>query len=203
MRLFVALDLPEHVRMALNDLIARLKLESPKARWVRPEGMHITLKFIGEADPGNLDAIRAALETVHSSAPVEINFRGVGFFPNERRPHAAWCGVEASPNLAQLAADIAGALEPLSFPAEPRQFVPHLTLARFKSPEALEKLVTIASNLKFQEFGSARESEFHLFQSFLKASGAEYKRLATFPFVATEDETSSDKSTGKIAKENA
>src|ERR1700682_1792555 len=112
------MDLPEHVREVLKDLIARLKLDCPKGRWVRPEGMHITLKFIGEADPGKLDAIRAALETVHSSAPVEINLRGLGFFPNERRPRAAWCGVEASPNLAPLAADIARALEPLGFSAE-------------------------------------------------------------------------------------
>jgi 2'-5' RNA ligase len=202
-RLFVALELPEHVRAALSDLIARLKLESPKARWVRPEGMHITLKFIGEADPGNLDTIRAALETVRSSAPVEMNLRGVGFFPDGRRPRAAWCGVEASPNLAQLAADIARALEPLGFPAESRQFVPHLTLARFKSPDGLEKLVSAASNLESQGFGSARESEFHLFQSFLRPSGSEYKRLATFPFVAAVEEKSLGKSPGEIAKENA
>jgi RNA 2',3'-cyclic 3'-phosphodiesterase len=198
-RLFVALELPEQVRMALNDLIARLKLECPKARWVRPEGMHITLKFIGEADASKLDAIGAALATVHSSAPMEMDLRGVGFFPNERRPRAAWCGVEASPNLAQLAADIARALEPLGFPAESRQFVPHLTLARFKSPDGLEKLVSAAGNLKSQGFGSVRESEFHLFQSFLKPSGSEYKRLATFPFAAAVDEKSLGKSAGESA----
>jgi len=187
----------------LNNLIEHLKLTCPKVRWVRPEGMHITLKFIGEADPGKLGAIRAALETVHSSAPVELNLRGLGFFPNERRPHTAWCGVDASPNLAPLAAEIARALEPLGFPAESRQFVPHLTLARFKSPEGLEKLVSAASNLKSQEFGHVRESEFHLFQSFLKPSGAEHQRLATFPFVAAPDEKIVEKSAGKIARENA
>ncbi len=203
MRLFVALDLPDHLREALNDLIARLKLECTKARWVRPEGMHITLKFIGEADPGNLDAIRAALADVHSSARVEINLRGVGFFPNDRRPHAAWCGVEASPNLAELAADVARALEPLGLPAESRQFVPHLTLARFSSPDGLEKFVTAARNFSSQEFGSASRSEFHLFQSFLKPSGAEYKRLATFPFVLTANEKCGVNSAVKIARENA
>jgi 2'-5' RNA ligase len=202
-RLFVALDLPEDTREALSNLIARLKLTCPKVRWVRPEGMHITLKFIGEADPGKLSAIRSALETVHSSAPVEINLRGVGFFPNERRPHTAWCGVVASPNLAPLAADIARALEPLGFPTESRQFVPHLTLARFKSPEGLEKLVSAASNLKSQEFGSVRESEFHLFQSFLKPSGAEHQRLATFPFVAASDEKIVENYPVKIIKDDA
>ena len=203
MRLFVALDLPEDTREALSNLIARLRLTCPKVRWVRPEGMHITLKFIGEADAGKLGAIRAALETVHSTAPVEINLRGVGFFPNERRPHTVWCGVEASPNLAPLAAEIARALEPLGFPSESRQFVPHLTLARFKSPDGLEKLVSAARDLKSQEYGYVRESEFHLFQSFLKPSGAEHQRLATFSFVAAPDEKIVEKSAGKIARENA
>ena len=202
MRLFVAMDLPDHPREALSDLIARLKLDCSKARWVRPEGMHITLKFIGEADVENLDAIRAALANVHSSAPVQINLRGVGFFPNERRPHAAWCGVDARPNLAELAADVARALEPLGFPAESRQFVPHLTLARFSSPDGLEKLVNAARNLKSQEFGSVSESEFHLFQSFLKPSGAEYQRLATFPFVLAVTEKSGANFDVKIAREN-
>jgi 2'-5' RNA ligase len=202
-RLFVALELPEQMRTALNDLIARLKPVCPKARWVRPEGMHITLKFIGEADPGKLDTIRAALATVHSSAPVELNVRGMGFFPNDRRPRAAWCGVKASPNLAELAADIARALEPLGFPAESRQFVPHLTLARSNSPDGFENLVSAAKNLKSQEIGSARESEFRLIQSFLKPSGAEYKRLATFPFVPAVHEKSVEQSAVKAAKDNA
>jgi RNA 2',3'-cyclic 3'-phosphodiesterase len=182
-RLFVALDLPENVRKALGELTARLKSQFPRTRWVRPEGMHITIKFIGETDPGKLDPIRAALETIHSSAPVEMSLRGVGFFPNERHPRVAWCGVEASPNLAQLAADASQALVPLGIPAESRSFVPHLTLARFSSPDGLEMLASAVSNFKSHEFGSERASEFHLFESILKPSGAEYNRLATFPFV--------------------
>lgn len=183
MRLFVALDSPENVRKALTELIARLKSEFPRTRWLRPEGMHITIKFIGETDAGKLDSIRAALGTIHSSAPVEMNLRGVGFFPNERRPRVAWCGVEASANLAQLAADASQALAPLGFPADARVYVAHLTLARFSSPDGLEKLVGAVSSLKSHEFGSARATEFHLFESILKPTGAEYKRLATFPFV--------------------
>jgi 2'-5' RNA ligase len=182
-RLFVALDLPENVRKALGKLIAQLKSQSPKTRWVRPEGMHITIKFIGETAPPKLDSIRAALATIHSSEPVEMSLRGVGFFPNERRPRVAWCGVEASANLAQLAADASKALAPFGVPAESHVYVPHLTLARFSSPDGLEKLLSAASDLKSHEFGSARETEFHLFESILKQTGADYRRLATYPFV--------------------
>lgn len=183
MRLFVALDFPGAVRERLRELIARLKAGASDARWVRPEGMHITLKFIGETDPAKVDSIRAALGTIHSPQPVELNFRGLGFFPHERQPRVLWCGAEASPNLAQLAADVERVFEPLGFPAEARAFVPHLTLARFPSSKGIKEIVRAANDLKSYEFGSARETEFHLIESMLKPSGAEYNRLASFAFV--------------------
>jgi RNA 2',3'-cyclic 3'-phosphodiesterase len=183
MRLFLALDIPDAVRRALRELMARLKPECAGARWVRPEGMHVTLKFLGETDDAKIDSIRAALSSIHSGQAVESDFRGIGFFPNEFHPRVVWCGIEASPNLPQLAADVDRALQPLGFPAESRPFTPHLTLARFNSHKGLDTLVRAANNLKSYEFGSARSSEFHLYQSVLKPSGAEYARLATFPFV--------------------
>jgi RNA 2',3'-cyclic 3'-phosphodiesterase len=183
MRLFVALDLPDPVREAIRGLIAQLKPESLSARWVRPEGMHITLKFLGETDPSKLDSIRSALSAVHSPQPVEMRFGGLGFFPSERRPRVIWIGVEASPNLAKLAADVEHALHPLGFAPESRAFVPHLTLARFESPKGVESLVRRAGELGASHFGSASETQFHLFQSILRPSGAEYRRLETFAFV--------------------
>jgi len=183
MRLFVALDFPDAVRHAVRDLIARLRPLCKSARWVRPEGMHITLKFIGHVPAEKLDPIRAALASVQSSAPVEIRFRGMGFFPNERRPRVAWCGMEASPNLAQLAADIERGLEPLGIAREERAFVPHLTLARFESPRGVGELVRQVQEMTPQDFGSARETQFHLYESILKRAGAEYKKLESFPFV--------------------
>jgi RNA 2',3'-cyclic 3'-phosphodiesterase len=183
MRLFVALDIPESVRHEFRELIARLKPEYNGARWVRPEGMHITLKFLGETDEAKLDSIRAALSSVRSRQTVDSDFRGIGFFPNEFGPKVMWCGIEASPSLPQLAGNVNRALQPLGFPDESHHFTPHLTLARFNSHKGLDTLVRAANNLKSYDFGSARSSEFHLFQSVLKPSGAEYTRLATFPFV--------------------
>jgi 2'-5' RNA ligase len=186
-RLFVALDFPDTVRQSLRELIARLKPECRAAKWVRPEAMHITLKFIGEVRAEQLTPIRAALAPVGSTAPVEIQFRGLGFFPNERRPRVFWCGMEASPNLAELAAAVDHALVPLGIPAESRDFVPHLTLARFqtegKPRKDLETLVSAAGELKSYDFGRTRETEFHLIESILKPAGAEYKRVETFSIV--------------------
>ena len=187
MRLFVALDFPNVVRDALRDLIARLQPECRGAKWVRPEAMHVTLKFIGEVDAAKLEPIGAALATVHSAQPVDMHFRGLGFFPNERRPRVLWCGVEASANLAELAASVDRALPPLGVAAESREFVPHLTLARFRaegnSQREFEKLVRAAEEIKSYDFGATRETEFHLIESRLKPSGAEYKRQQTFPIV--------------------
>ena len=186
MRLFVALDIPDAARRALRELMARLKPECAGAHWVRPEGMHITLKFLGETDEAKLDPIRAALSSIHCGQPVESDFRGIAFFPNEFHPRVVWCGIEPSINLPGLAAEVNRALQPLGFPDESHHFTPHLTLARFNSDKGLDTLVRTANNLKSYDFGSARSSEFHLYQSFLKPSGAEYTRLATFPFVQEE-----------------
>ena len=183
MRLFVALDFPEEVRWKLLGLVAQLKSQFPETRWVRPEEMHVTLKFIGHVDEQKAESIAAALKEVHTSRLVDMTFRGVGFFPNERRPRIVWCGVEASRNLGELAAKIDHALEPLGVETEPRAYAPHLTIARLKSSEGAGMLVRAASELKSQDFGTARESEFHLFESVLKPSGAEHKRLQTYPFV--------------------
>jgi 2'-5' RNA ligase len=197
MRLFVALDLRDDVRRALGDLMAKLRPLSADARWVRPEGMHVTLKFIGHAvETGaaeKLKAVRAALAAVRSERPVEMDFRGVGFFPNAQRPRVVWCGVRGSENLAPLAADIDRALERLGISREERPFVPHLTLARFKPARPGkrsrsnrtngEALQSAAAEMAERDFGSARETKFHLFESITKPGGAEYRKLETYSFV--------------------
>jgi RNA 2',3'-cyclic 3'-phosphodiesterase len=189
MRLFVALELPVEVRAALIDLIAQLKPSFPGPGWARAEGMHVTLKFIGhaigDADAEKFGRARTVLGTVKSAAPVDIRYRGIGFFPNARRPRVLWCGIEASTNLATLAADIEQSLKPLGIPQEEREFVPHLTLARFKSLEGVSALAKTSEVFARRDFGSSRETEFHLFESQLKPGGAEYRKIESYSFVRT------------------
>jgi 2'-5' RNA ligase len=182
-RLFVALDLPDQVRHSIAELIAKLQPKSRAARWIKSENLHITLKFIGHVGNEKLSPIQSALSSIHAEQPVEIHFRGMGFFPNEHRPRAFWCGIAASPNLAELAADIDRALVPLGIEAETRPFTPHLTLARFKSDEGIREVVHAANDMKSTDFGSATETNFHLYESLLKSTGAQYNRVASFPFV--------------------
>lgn len=189
MRLFVALDIPAETQEALASLITQLKPKCPSARWVRPEAMHITLKFIGHTAPENLSGIQEVLGSAKSREAIEVHFRGLGFYPNEKRPRVFWCGVHASPNAATLAGDLDRRLAKLGIDAEARLFTPHLTLARFKEPQPngkrtrdVAEIVNVAREMHAREFGLLRTSQFHLFESATKPTGAQYTKLSTFHF---------------------
>jgi len=184
--LFVALEIPFAVRENLAALLESLRAVSSQTRWVRPENLHVTLKFMGEVPETKLAATRSVLAGVRSDQPVTVDFRGLGFFPNEKRPRVFWAGIEASPNLKTLAADIESVVEKLGIPREQRPFSPHLTLARFEPPGLPEKLRSAIQENAAREFGSLRTNQYHLIESKLKPSGAEYTTLESFPFVAAE-----------------
>ncbi len=184
MRLFVALEIPSAVRENLAALLNSLRGLSPQTRWVRPENLHATLKFIGEVPEAKLADIRRALAGARSDQPVALDFRGLGFFPNEKHPRVFWAGIEASPNLKTLAADIEKATENLGIAREQRPFSPHLTLARFEPPRLPKKLRAAIQENATREFGSLRTNQFRLIESKLKPSGAEYTTLESFPFAA-------------------
>ena len=182
MRLFVALELSKEVHDNLRALVSRLQRANADVRWVRPTGMHLTLKFIGEVAAEKRAPIEEALGGVRSPAPVRMDFRGLGWFPNERRPRVLWVGVEASENLAGVAAQVESLLEPLGIPREKRDYVPHLTLGRFKSAARLERLQQEIAQLPAAEFGTVESNELVLFQSRLSPAGADYTPLGKFSF---------------------
>jgi 2'-5' RNA ligase len=186
MRLFVALEIPSTVRNNLAEFVKQLRTLAAQPRWVRPENLHVTLKFIGEVVPEKLGAIRAALAEVRSESVVKIDFRGLGFFPEETRPRVFWVGMNALPNLKTLATDIDDATQKIGIPREQRPFLPHLTLARFEPPRLPEKLRAVIQENAASEFGSLRTNQFQLIESKLKPSGAEYTTLESFPFFAAE-----------------
>lgn len=182
MRLFVALEIPSSVRENLATLLASMRAITKEPRWVRAENLHVTLKFLGEVPEAKVEVIRRSLGEIRLNKLVALEFRGLGFFPNEKRPRVFWAGMEASPNLMTLAGDIEAAVEKLGIPREKREFSPHLTLARFERPRLPEALSKTITDQQQRGFGSLRTNEFHLIQSRLKPSGAEYTTVATFPF---------------------
>jgi RNA 2',3'-cyclic 3'-phosphodiesterase len=188
MRLFVAIEIPEDVRSALGELIRSLRGTCRDARWVRIAGLHVTLKFIGETLSERVVELKSALASIPPRDPIAMNFRGLDFFPNARRPRALWAGVEAGPELAALANTIEKVLSPAEIRQEDRKFSPHLTLARFKDSSGVDALQVAIEKAGPVKFGGTTAAEFHLYQSVLKPGGAEYTRLATFPLSGSKSE---------------
>ncbi len=188
MRLFVALDIPEDVRSAIAGIVPKLRPACRNARWVRIEGLHITLKFIGETSPEICEAIQAALASIPPRAHFSITFRGLGFFPDERHPKVLWAGVKGGTELTALAGEVNAALAALGIARDEREFSPHLTLARLESPRILQAFQDAVKSAGRLSFGRTTVEEFHLYQSVLKPGGAEYTRLATFPLAGSKPE---------------
>jgi RNA 2',3'-cyclic 3'-phosphodiesterase len=112
-----------------------------------------------------------------------LEFRRLGFFPNEKRPRVFWAGMDSSANLRPLAEDIDHCMHQLSFPLDDRPFTPHLTLARFDPPGLPPNLGGAVKQHVSRSFGSLTAREFHLIESKLKSTGAEYTTVQSFPFV--------------------
>jgi len=160
-------------------------------RWVRPESMHVTLKFIGEKSGEAVEEIKHALAGVPASA-FEISFRGYGFFPTSKAPRVFWIGIEAGPQLAALAKSVDEAAATIGIPKEEHAFSPHLTLARRGGSgaprwrkgdapnESFQRLQEKLAALPAPEFGTMTAREFFLYESQLMRGGSRYKKIARF-----------------------
>jgi RNA 2',3'-cyclic 3'-phosphodiesterase len=183
-RLFIAIEIPIEIRNTLAALVKELRGVAPQVKWVRAENLHVTLKFLGATDANKLGELEKVLRTIHIAQPVTLNFCGMGFFPNEKRPRVFWAGMESSANLSPLAEALDHVMHTLGFPLENRPFTPHLTLARFDPPGLPPNLGGVVKQHASQSFGSLTAREFHLIESKLKPTGAEYTTVQSFPFVA-------------------
>lgn len=136
MRLFVALNLPNAVREAAWEAAAPLRARDWPVKWVRPEGIHLTLKFLGQVSPEQEERLRSALaraaapEGADAERALTLVLRGFGAFPDARRPRVFWLGVEAEPALELLQHRVEREFAPEGFPTEARAFRPHVTLGR-------------------------------------------------------------------------
>jgi 2'-5' RNA ligase len=178
MRVFIAIDLPDEIRKALSDVQRELRRVTNTCRWVAPESIHITLRFIGEVPDKRVDDIHDALTGI-TWKPFTISVRGVGFFPGTRSPRVFWAGME-SPTMKELAERLDTRIESLGFDKEKRVFRPHITLARAKESRIDSSLVTAAGQYEEHEFGSFSVDRVFLFRSTLKPSGAVYEKLKEY-----------------------
>jgi RNA 2',3'-cyclic 3'-phosphodiesterase len=198
MRIFVALDIDDAIRERLRVFVEGVQGFAPDGRWVRPESLHVTLKFIGEKPDAAVEEIKRALAEVRGDS-FAIAFRGYGFFPTLKAPRVFWVGIQAGPELERLAATIDEATARLGIPKETHNFSPHLTLARrgegSSHPRAQKSDVPNPSFRKLHEkltamptpeFGTMTARDFYLYQSQLSRSGSHYTKLERFALRGSE-----------------
>jgi len=184
-RSFIAIELPREIRAGLDSLEERLKAgQHPFVKWVDPEGIHLTLKFLGNIALTTVpEIIEAITKIAQPISPFRLQIGGLGVFPNWQRPQVVWVGIGGEvEKLAALQRDMEAALAPLGFPSESRSFKAHLTLGRLReraSPGDRQRFAAWARSIEFETSRPFEVSALRLMKSQLTPSGAIYSQLAS------------------------
>ncbi len=191
-RLFVAVELSPDVREKLAGLQQELRRALPSINWVRPESIHLTLKFLGSVESSAIGPLLSVLESVGNAHELfALEIQGLGVFPKLAHPRILWAGLHGTIQaLDELVLSIEAGVEPLGFSPEEKHFHPHLTLARIKREHA-QVGATIRRHQILERddhFGSLAVDRLILFQSDLSPHGATYTALGSVPLAQKTSE---------------
>ena len=184
-RSFIAIELPDELRLALGTLQTRLKSHNqPWVKWVDPYSIHLTLKFLGNIAAGRLDEILKAMKEATEGIPaLHLKVNGLGVFPNPRRVQVAWVGLNGEITiLSQLQQRLEISLAQLGFARESRPFTPHLTLARVRdraSAEERQAFEQVIANARFEAGYEFEAAAICLIRSQLTREGAVYHQIGS------------------------
>ncbi|MEE9520593.1 MAG: RNA 2',3'-cyclic phosphodiesterase [Dehalococcoidales bacterium] len=182
-RSFIAIELPAELKLELVQLEAQLKSgEQLGVKWVDPDGIHLTMKFLGNIAVDRVEGItRAMEEAVRGISPFQLKVKELGVFPNFKRVQVAWVGLTGEVDkLAQLQKRIESNLTPLGFAPESRPFAPHLTLARLRaqtSPDEKQRFGQLIANTTFEAAHTIEVDAINLMKSQLTREGAIYSQI--------------------------
>jgi len=185
LRTFIAVEIPSAIHQAILRKTDPLRkaLGTAIIRWVPVENIHLTLKFLGDVAPANVDVLTQLLDVEAGTVdPFDIQIGGLGSFPSLKRPRVLFVGVQAPAGLEALYRRIESASARLGYPSEERGFSPHLTLGRVKQEASASDQQKIRRNLeelKIDSLGTARVDSVHLYKSELKPNGSVYTRLGS------------------------
>ncbi len=184
-RSFIAIELPEEVKAGLTRLQNQLKAgKHSSVKWVNPNSIHLTLKFLGDVTVNKLDEISKAMETaVQEIPPFQLEVKDLGVFPNLNKVRVVWVGVRGDiAQLGQLQQRLESNLATLDFAPETRAFTPHLTLVRLREQASLDERQNfgqLIGNTKFDLVYKFRVDSISLMRSQLTREGAIYSRLSS------------------------
>jgi RNA 2',3'-cyclic 3'-phosphodiesterase len=191
LRSFVAVEIPAEMQSALARCTAPLQkaLPKPLIRWVAPQNVHLTLKFLGDVSPANLERLAEALKVeavAHETFTMSVD--GLGAFPTPRRARVIWIGLEAPAALMALLRGVESVAARLGYASENRPFSPHLTIGRVGqnvSATDLQRIRTALEGTVVGALGTVRVEAVHIFKSDLKPGGPVYSHLYTLPMKST------------------
>ena len=178
-RSFIAVELPDDVLSAVSRVQGHLKSYGFRTKWVRPANIHATLKFLGDIDSGTIDAIASAMvSAAEGCAPISLSAKGIGVFPNTKRPRVLWAGLTGDVHLLiDMQRKLDDRLSDIGFARERRSFKGHLTLGRFKARVNSSEITRALTEFEDFETQSFMARELILFKSELRPSGAVYSKL--------------------------
>jgi 2'-5' RNA ligase len=184
LRAFIAIEIPEEIKKQIAGQTVELRrMVGRSVRWVTPENIHLTLKFLGDISSTNIDFLAQALKTeVGQYLPFEIDIHGLGAFPNMRRPRIIWIGLNAPADLTRLQHNLETAAAHLGYVSDEKPFSPHLTIGRIReqlSSDETQSLRRALENARVGVLGKFAVKSVHLFQSELKPGGPVYTCLST------------------------
>ena len=184
LRLFLAIDIPDLVRERITEVQNVYKALNLDAAWVKPSNMHLTVKFLGNTEPGLIPKITERMTTIaHATPPFSLTFGNVGVFPNLSRPRVLWIGLDEPQGLLDfLREKVEQEMASLGFPADNKKPVHHLTLGRIKSGKgvkSLKRAVEASQPLEIKPFGV---SAVQLIKSELTPQGSNYSVLEKYVF---------------------
>jgi RNA 2',3'-cyclic 3'-phosphodiesterase len=181
-RAFIAIELPEDVKVFLREISNRLSSSGGDVSWTRSEGMHLTLKFLGNISPRLVTDLGNGLGSIFAAQPpFRLRMEGIGTFPDLRRPRVIWAGLKDPQGaLEPLAAKVEDVTASLGLARENRRYNPHLTLGRVRSSEGCSRLMHLITDLRDLQGPSFVADRAALFQSILKPTGAQYTALIRF-----------------------
>ncbi len=177
MRTFIAVELEPALRSPLVKLLKQVFPASPEVRWCTQDQLHITLKFLGEVSDPQFGSVCEAVTAVSAQVePFSVRIKGLGCFPDPRRPRVLWCGVEDLSDGCRRWVELADPLlTKLGFQPENRVFTPHITLGRARSPAGGRVFQSVLQSAPPPETEAMRVREVVVFESRLLPSGAQYR----------------------------
>jgi len=189
-RCFVAVNLSPELKGRLAELEAQLKEARADVSWVKPESIHLTLKFLGEVEEERIPLIKGAVqEGLEGARPLVLSLAGMGAFPNPRSPRVIWVGIAGErERLCQLQERVERAMEKIGFSREARPFSPHVTLGRTRSGRGCPALMDLVGRMADLEVGVVRAQSIDLMRSQLHPAGAIYTIIESFPLTASPRE---------------